>query len=287
MLTSLLEDLVRRRLWPIPLAAVLVAVVAPLLFLKSGADPATPPSPAPAAAPGGLPAGAKGLLTTKERKDHSRSRARDPFEPPAAHRAAAGGAAARTPAAAPSERASAPGRRTIDDAGAPDAGPQPRRSAPQRPAPAQRGSARLAAVDVRYGKRVASSRMHRAVPRLSVFAAGGDAVAVFVKYSPRRRKAVFAVVPDAIVTGPSRCRRKGGVCRYVDIASGSYARVTVRRADGGSLVRRLDVRIRMTSSRSRSASAASARRTVRSGRCVARRLLASLPGSPPVAARCR
>jgi hypothetical protein len=58
MLRTLLDEVMRRRLWPIPLVAVLVAVAAPLLFLKSAPQDAPPASlAAPAMAPAGkLPA---------------------------------------------------------------------------------------------------------------------------------------------------------------------------------------------------------------------------------------
>ena len=57
MLRSLVDEVVRRRLWPIPLVALLIAVAAPVLFMKSpppDAPAATEAPPTAAAAP--LPA---------------------------------------------------------------------------------------------------------------------------------------------------------------------------------------------------------------------------------------
>ncbi len=58
MLRNLLDEVRRRHLWPIPVIALLVAVAAPLLFLKSApSDAPLASAPAPAAAPAGqLPA---------------------------------------------------------------------------------------------------------------------------------------------------------------------------------------------------------------------------------------
>jgi hypothetical protein len=95
-------------------------------------------------------------------------------------------------------------------------------------------------VDIRFGP-TADSRLHRAIPRLKSFFIHGKLVAVFVKYSPSRNKAVFAVSPNVLVTGPVKCRRKDGVCRYVDIRAGSFARLSTLTKDRILVTRRLDV----------------------------------------------
>jgi hypothetical protein len=97
-----------------------------------------------------------------------------------------------------------------------------------------------AAVDVRFGKEV-DAKLRRKIPRLQTFVARGDVIAVFVKYSPTRDKAVFAIAPTTIVTGDVECRRKEGLCRYVDIPAGSFARLTTRAKDGSLVTRRLAV----------------------------------------------
>jgi len=101
-------------------------------------------------------------------------------------------------------------------------------------------SARNASVDVRFGPR-AGGRVHKSIPRLQTYLVHGKLVAVFVKYSPSRDKAVFAVAPGVLVSGPVKCRRVNGVCRYVDIPAGSYARLTTLTPDRIVVHRRLDV----------------------------------------------
>lgn len=247
MLRSVLNEIVQRRLWPIPLAAVLIAVAAPLVFLKSGTDPVAPaPAAAGAAAPADLPGTAGGLLTSEERRDRSRNDARDPFQAPPGQEAKVDKPAA-DPAPGPGTPAGA------GQGGSPSAGPESGSASggakkapaakpkPKAPRTTVSPIARLASVDVRFGESVSEARLQRSIPRLELFEARGDAVAIFVKYSPARDKAVFAVSPTALISGPVQCRRVNGACRYLDIPSGSHARVTMRHSDGSWLTRRIDV----------------------------------------------
>ncbi|MEY2441494.1 MAG: hypothetical protein QOJ46_920, partial [bacterium] len=95
-------------------------------------------------------------------------------------------------------------------------------------------------VDVRFGKAL-PSKVRRRVARMETFRAGGKVAAIFVKYSPSRNKAVFAVAPSTKVKGDVKCRRKAGACRYVDLGEGQHVRLSMRAADGSIVSRRLDV----------------------------------------------
>lgn len=248
MLHSLLTEMVRRRLWPIPLIAVLVAVGAPLLFLKSASvDAPSAAAPAPAAArEGTLPARAQRLLATSdagaagERRGAART-SHDPFTPPAGHSSRMPAAATATKDSSTSASKEQPVPVVIRnaDGSAPktETTPAPPVSRADTPAPLRVSTA---AVDVRFGKEV-DAKLRRKIPRLQTFVARGDVIAVFVKYSPTRDKAVFAIAPTTIVTGDVECRRKEGLCRYVDIPAGSFARLTTRAKDGSLVTRRLAV----------------------------------------------
>jgi hypothetical protein len=267
MLRNVIDEIVRRRLWPIAAVAVLVMVAAPLLFLRPAprdAAPAAAAEPAPVPAPAGddLPARAQRLLESSDalgKRGRGLSRTpRDPFQPPAGHRAATPGSPAPASASARPAAGSASGGSerpapipvVVTNAG----GASPARAAAratvrtERPRTREREAPRarrsdapsVAAVDVRFGARK-DSRLRRRIARLRAFRAGGKVVAVFVKYSPRRDKAVFAIAPTTTVRGPVKCRRKDGLCRYVDIPAGSYVRLTALAADGSLVSRRLDV----------------------------------------------
>jgi hypothetical protein len=260
MLRNLLQEIVRRRLWPIPAVAVLVALAAPILFMKSapaGAPAAETAAPARAVA-GKLPARARRLLSATS-ADASRGgatgSAHDPFQPPASQVAAAakatqvatgipaasakadskpsaGSTAGATMAPIPVVIQNADGTSTATTS-------TPRSSDPGTPAPTT-VSASTASVDVRFGPRP-GGRVHRSIPRLQTYYIHGKLAAVFVKYSPKRKAAVFAVAPGIVISGPVKCRRIGGVCRYLDIPSGSYARLTMLTPDRIVVTRRLDV----------------------------------------------
>jgi hypothetical protein len=248
MLHSLVTEIVRRRLWPIPLIAVAIAVAAPLLFLKS--SPSGAPVQVPAVArEGKLPARAQRLLATGEAVTASRRgraaathSSHDPFKPPPGHRSTAKtDAAAATKDSASSDSTDKPVAVVIRNADGSvpktDATPTPPVGGDARPSGLTVSSA---AVDVRFGSKP-DAALRREIPRLQTFVAGGDIIAVFVKYSPKRDKAVFAIAPSTLVTGDVDCRRKEGVCRYVDIPAGSYARLTMLGDDGSLVTRRLDV----------------------------------------------
>ncbi|MGH2897540.1 MAG: hypothetical protein ACRDMZ_02620, partial [Solirubrobacteraceae bacterium] len=125
-------------------------------------------------------------------------------------------------------------------------------------------------VDVRFGKRI-PARLQRAIPRLQTFAAGGRIVAIFVKYSPNRDKAVFAIAPSTLVRGDIECRRKQGLCRYVDIPVGKGVRLTTLARDGSLVTRRLDV-VRIARAAPSGATAASSS-APDDGRCLLGRML--------------
>jgi len=256
MLHSLLTEIVRRRLWPIPLIAVAVAVAvgAPLLFLKS--SPGEAPSAAalsPAVArEGKLPARAQRLLAagdaaaTAEQRGDATRKSHDPFRPPPGHRStekfSAAAAKKDSSASAGTDKPVAVVITNADGSVTKTATktattPAPSVGAEDTPPKLTVSSA---AVDVRFGAQP-DGKLRREIPRLQTFVADGDIVAVFVKYSPKRDKAVFAIAPSTIVTGDVDCRRKQGVCRYVDIPAGSYARLTMLGEDGSLVTRRLDV----------------------------------------------
>ena len=297
MLRNLYDEIVRRRLWPIPLAAVLVALAAPLLFLKSGPDGAGETATPTAAKAGKLPPRAARLLATTDAATGGRGAtgaAQDPFAPPASARAtaaaasagpagAAGGASAGTSAGTGAGASTKPVPVVIAGAGA--SSPRSAGStatgtpvpAASNASPARRTSVRTVAVDIRYASRK-DSRLRRAIPRLRTFFAEGKLVAVFVKYSPSRRKAVFAVAPNVIVKGV-RCRRQDGVCRYVDIPAGGYARLYMITPQRTIVHRRLDVvHIRRT----RSETTATTARAASDNACLLNKLRAMKLTDAPI-----
>jgi hypothetical protein len=253
MLRKLVEEVVRRRMWPIPLVAILVAVAAPLLFMKSAPDSASSTAPPPAAAARKLPGVAGRLESTSDKaavahKRHRR-RGQDPFAPPASAKQAAAPAAAAQPT--PSAGGSTVVIKNADGSTATlsvpktTLTPKPKAKATTRKPTTPKAttpdpSSPATYVDVRFGERMGTRTRHR-VPRLQTFRAGGRVAAMFVRYSAARDMAVFAIAPSTTVGGDVGCRKVKGVCRYVDIPAGSYARLTLRAEDGSYISRRLDV----------------------------------------------
>jgi hypothetical protein len=289
MLRNLLQEIVRRRLWPIPVLALLIVVAAPVLFMKSapaGAPAAQTAAPAPAT-PGILPARAQRLLaaTAAVSSRHGATGAEhDPFEAPASHRAAAATTAgAATPAATDKPKASGSGSGAAAGTSttpAPDPVVSQNVQDNSTNTPATGSTSGPATVDVRFGK-TPGSRVHRAIPRLQTFYIHGKLAAVFVKYSPSLNRAVFAVSPDLIVTGPVKCRMQKGVCRYVDIPAGSYARLTMLTADRILVTRRLDV-AGIKHGRTAGSTTAVAAADRPQNACLLGKLLALRPGGTPI-----
>lgn len=293
MLRNLSNEIVRRRLWPIPLLAVLVAVAAPVFFLK----PTPPSAPAAAAAaapaPGKLPPRAARLLAVSGATGadgRARGAARDPFAPPSGHApvdvAASGAAAPPKDAAKPSVPGSGSG------AGS-GAGSSAATTIPVTPAttvttappstPASTTPALTndnAAVDVRFGAG-AGGHVHRSIPRLQPYYIHGKLVAIFVKYSPSRHRAVFAVSPNLAIDGPVKCRRQAGVCRYLDIPAGSYARLTMLTPGRYTVTRRLEV-VKIGFGGEGSATTATVANDRGASACRLEKLQAQKPGAAPL-----
>ena len=257
MLRNLVDEIVRRRLWPIPLAALVVVVAAPLLFLKSAPpQAATDAIAATPAAQTDLPTRAQRLLTatdagrTPERR-LSRSE-RDPFQAPAS-RAAAAKKASKKASSSSKKTAATPTRKgTSDDpvavvvqnadgsaTSAATSGTSTSRSTSTSTSRSS-DSTVAPSVDVRFGAHK-DSPIERRIRRLKTFEVHGEIAVIFIKYSPTRHKAIFSIAPTTTVGGDVDCRAVDGVCSYVDIPVGSYARLTFSLSDGSRVSRRLDV----------------------------------------------
>lgn len=254
MVRNLLHEIVRRGLWPIPVVAIAVALAAPLLFLRSAPEEAPPSAAVVPAAQADLPARAQRLLTTTDASATKGRRlprsARDPFSAPASE---SGGAGDKK---SPSKKKAAtkPSSGTTPPDAAPVIVKNPRGSTtvPSAPAatpkagdggtstPRSSESSSTPTFDVRFGARK-DDPIQRRIPRLKTFEVRGKIAVVFVKYSPTRHKAVFAIDPSTTVGGDVDCRRVHGLCRYVDIPAGKYARLTFVNDDGSRVSRRLDV----------------------------------------------
>jgi hypothetical protein len=246
---------VRRRLWPILALAIVVAVAAPLLFMKSAPSGAPDASAAPPpAAPGKLPASAEKLVTTSDKvatpRHKSTGAGKDPFAPPAsAVKAAAAAAAPAKPAASSAakstdttaKKASTKPIPVVITDGSGSSSTVSNTKTTHRKTTTAAVPVDVDTVDVRFGEK-SGTKVRRGLKELKTLKVDGKVAAVFVKWSPNRKKAVFAIPASTIVSGDVDCRRKEGVCRYVDIPVGKYARLTWLTADGGSYVtRRLDV----------------------------------------------
>jgi len=301
MLRNLLHEIVRRRLWPIPVLAVLVAVAAPVLFLKSSPSgaPAADSAPLPATDVK-LPARAERLLAATGSEGSSggaRGSQKDPFAPPASQIAAAKAAAAGPGSGSGSGAAKAPNTDTRKPASTSATGskaipvivvtPKGTTSTPSgAPAttttPATRPTVSTASVDVRFGAG-AGGRVHRAIARLQTYFIHGKLAAVFVKYSPTRNKAVFALAPSVGVSGPVTCRRKDGVCRYLDIPAGSFARLTMLTPGRVLVRRRLDVVRIHSGAASTTSTAVAAAGSHSENTCLLGKLQALKVGAAPIA----
>lgn len=259
MLRNLLDEVRRRRLWPIAALAVIVAIVAPLLFLKSAPEDApSADSAAPAAAEAAkLPPRAARLLAATDAGaagGRAKGDPQDPFNPPASYRDAAGAAAPGAGGAdGDSSKSSGGGSapkpipvviKNGDGSSTKSNGSSRTTTTPSDDRPSSnttnRSSDRTYTVDVRFGKK-ADTKIRRAIPRMKGFYIHGKLVAVFVKYSPSRGRAVFAVAPGLHISGPVKCRVKDGACRYLDIPAGSHAWLTMVTPNRTIVRRRLDV----------------------------------------------
>jgi hypothetical protein len=268
MLREVLDEIVRRRLWPIPAIAIAVALVAPLLFLKSAPQDAPVPGAAVPSTQLDLPARAQRLLTSSDASATVRRRlsrtARDPFRAPASHSRTSGGSSAKKSASSKTkaQASSSPGSKPTSPVPVivvTPKGPKAKASAPATApsggdssstskggdgsgtsTPISSTASGTPTVDMRFGAEK-DSPIHREIPRLKTFDVGDKIAVVFVKYSPSRHKAVFAIDPSTTVHGDVDCRRVDGLCRYVDIPAGKYARLTFVNDDGSRVSRRLDV----------------------------------------------
>ena len=295
---NLIEEVRNRRVLAFAALGVLVALALPLLFLKSapeGAPTANTAAPAPAKE-AKLPARAARLLATSDAgapAGQATGSAQDPFSPPESYMAAAAAAAAKGDAAAtpaPTQSGSTAPKAAAGGGAAgkpvevvvtnpnpkpkpkPNATPSASGSGSSSSQPSRSLTARNASVDVRYGP-MANTKIRRAIPRQQGFYIHGKLVAVFVKYSPSRKAAVFAVAPGVFVSGAAKCRAQDGVCRYVDIPAGSHAWLTAALPSRTIVSRRLDVvhiKRRAASSKTRAASAGARREAA----CLARKLVA-------------
>lgn len=311
MLRNLVNEVVSRRMWPIPLVAIVVAAAAPLLFMKSAGDTPVSTAPPPMAQPGKLPTGAERLVSTDDKSAATRSKAKhksqDPFAPPKSAEPKSDGPAPAAAATASAAATSSPGGVVIQNsdgssstmtvpattkrAAAPKASSTKtstaKRSTSRKTTPRRRAATTTVSnvptstyVDVRFGERKDTYLRYR-VPRLQTFRAGGRIAAMFVRYSAARNVAVFAVAPSTKVKGDVKCRTIKGVCRYVDIPAGKYVRLVLRDMDGKLISRRLDV-VSIRTLRGKE-DAAPRENPLDTATCLLKGLLRLAPGVPSIA----
>jgi hypothetical protein len=255
MLRNLIDEVRNRRMLAFAALGVLVALALPLLFLKSAPEgaPAVNAAAPAAAKEAKLPARAARLLATSDPGapgNEAKGSAQDPFAPPASYRAAASATAAGSAGGA----AKAAGATSASKAGSSSTKPIPvvienaspsKKSSNSSNSSGNSNSSTTTAptstltVDIRYGKKK-DSPIKRAISRNKAFYIHGKLVAMFVRYSPSRKKAIFAVAPGLHISGPASTRVTDNV-RYVDIAVGSHAWLTMITADRTIVKRRLDV----------------------------------------------
>jgi hypothetical protein len=287
MLRNLIDEVRNRRILAFAALGVLVALALPLLFLKSapeGSPAANSAAPA-AAKEAKLPPRAARLLATSDPGapgGRAKGTAQDPFAPPASYRAAAAAAAKGEAgsAAAPSGDAKSSGTSSsttptkpipvvIQNGSASKQSASPSSSSSSN---SKATSTRTVTVDIRFGKKK-DSPIKRAIPRNKAFYIHGKLVAMFVKYSPSRKKAIFAVAPGLHITGPVSSRVTDNV-RYIDIPAGSHAWLAMVTANRTIVKRRLDVvRARSVSSAKATPAAVSAESA-----CLLGKLSAMRPG---------
>ena len=304
MLRNLIDEVRSRRVLAFAALGVLVALALPLLFLKSAPEgsPGVNTAAPAAAEEAKLPARAARLLATNDGDTiggRASGSSQDPFSPPAAYRSAAaaataaqggggsaaqgGGGSAPASSAAAKEAANAQaggGSKGLEVTIKTPAATTPSTTSNNANATTSTGttkrarslSARNAVVDVRYGPK-RDTKIRRAIRRQKAFYIHGKLVAVFVKYSPSRKAAVFALAPGLHVTSDVKCRVIKGSCRYVDLPAGSHAWLTMVTANRTIVSRRLDVVHikRRAAGRKTRAISASARSEAS---CLARKLVA-------------
>ena len=284
MLRNLIDEVRNRRMLAFAALGVLVALALPLLFLKGtpvGAPAADTAAPAPATE-AKLPARAARLLAATDTgtPGQASGSTQDPFAPPASYRAAVAAAAkgaatvGGTDAAAKATGGGGssstnpipgviknPGSSTQTSTPTPTPTPSTTNDRPARTAPAKSLNAGNAGVDIRFGPK-AETPIKRAIPRKKGFYIHGKLVAMFVKYSPSRSAAVFAVAPGLHITGAVKCRVIGGACRYIDVPAGQHVWLTYITPNRTIVNRRLDVvRIQRRSPRSGTTAASASTRS--------------------------
>ena len=284
MLRNLIDEVRNRRMLAFAALGVLVALALPLLFLKGtpvGAPAADTAAPA-AATEAKLPARAARLLAATDTgtPGQASGSTQDPFAPPASYRAAVAAAAkgaatvGGTDAAAKATGGGGssstkpipgviknPGSSTQTSTPTPTPTPSTTNDRPARTAPAKSLNAGNAGVDIRFGPK-AEAPIKRAIPRKKGFYIHGKLVAMFVKYSPSRSAAVFAVAPGLHITGAVKCRVIGGACRYIDVPAGQHVWLTYITPNRTIVNRRLDVvRIQRRSPRSGTTAASASTRS--------------------------
>jgi hypothetical protein len=262
MLRSLVDEVVRRRLWPIPVIAILIMIAAPVLFMNFASE-ALPDPPGPPAAPGKLSPGDRKLLSGDDRTfaphEKLKGKGQDPFAQ-SSRAAKAADDTATAPAVAAASPASSGTTSTVvvqNPDGSSSTMPATKQKATvEKKVPAKKTTPKVVVpepttssaaaratvtyVDARFGQRMGTMLRYR-IPRLQTFRAGGNVAAMFVRYSTTRDVAVFAIAPSTKVDGDVSCRKVKNVCRYVDIPAGSYARLRLLGRDGSVISRRLDV----------------------------------------------
>jgi len=252
-ITTLWQQLVRRKLWPVALLLLGALVAIPLVLAKEPAPLDGPPAPA-----AGIPSTAPGdpvvaLASAEERDERRRvvGAPKDPFAPaprPRPRRAdrvgtTRGASVVPVPAEAPSSPSLGGGSIGTGGGGsAPAPSPSFTPDPLPTPAPAPGGEVapgeppadpvELYGLTVRFGDATAEELERRELPRMDALPSVEEAVLVYEGLSEDGKRAVFLLDANVVAQGDGRCLPSRDACANLELAEGETEFLDVTDEDG-------------------------------------------------------
>lgn len=253
---ALLRDLVERRLWPVAVLLVAVAIALPMYLGRSSDESGTDGSQPVVTAPTGSKASKAAVALDETPADgDSRGDTRNPFKQQHVPKVAKPETGAEVPAPGAGGTPHASGSGSSGGA-SPSGGGDTGGSDTPKAADTDKPDPNVSHVTLRFGKTDAELKTLKDVARLSPLPSINDPFFVFTGVLEDGKTAVFLLSSEVTATGDGKCKPRAASCETIEIEEGGteFFDLTV---DGKPVQYQLDV-VRVSRSKSASATAGAA-----------------------------
>jgi len=225
--TGILNDLVRKRLWPVALLLIAAAVAAPMVLARTDNEA---PSPGAGSAAAKAEQGEGDPIVALAGDDYTEGRRRvlgsrkDPFRPTGPRARTAEDGAGTTSSGSTTESTGGGGGGDAGGGGGDTGGGTPDSGSGQTPSSGTGGKRfEVFSLTVRFGESAVGQLARRTIPRLTALPDAASPVIIYLGLNSDEKTAIFLVEAGVTVQGDGVCKPRPADCQTLHLKAGETA----------------------------------------------------------------